>query len=121
MPFTEKENKALEEGRFFLEEGRFFHDYLKHLTTLSSGSILIVATFLDRLFPKPAWKSLVAVAIISFLVSLTATVLLSTVMIVNLGEEDDYDGLGAVLFFCSVMGFVAGMISLGAFIVQNLF
>jgi hypothetical protein len=114
MPYTEEEKKAV-------DEGRFFHDYLKHLTTLSSGSILIVATFLDRLFPKPAWKSLVAVAIISFLVSLTATVFMSTVLVVNMGGEDDYDRLLAVLFFLSVMGFVAGMISLGAFTVLNLF
>ena len=33
-----------------IEEIKFLADYVKHLTTLSTGSILIVATFLEKLF-----------------------------------------------------------------------
>jgi hypothetical protein len=45
-------------------------DYLKHLTTLNTGSILIVATFLEKLFEQPKWNVLVGVSLVSFIVSI---------------------------------------------------
>ena len=38
---------------------KLWSDYLKHLTTLSTGSILLIATFLEKLFSQPRWKAAV--------------------------------------------------------------
>jgi hypothetical protein len=40
-----------------LEEGnKLFYDVFKHLTTLSTGSILILVAFLENLFVDPQYK-----------------------------------------------------------------
>lgn len=41
-------------------------DHFKHITTLSSGFILVMVAFLEKFFAKPEWKSLVIVAFVSF-------------------------------------------------------
>jgi hypothetical protein len=45
-------------------------DFLKHVTTLSSGSILLLATFLEKLFHKPHLGFLVAISFVCFAVSI---------------------------------------------------
>jgi len=46
----------------FLEGQKLFHDTFKHLTTLNTGSILILATFLEKFFKVPTWKILIPMA-----------------------------------------------------------
>jgi hypothetical protein len=41
-------------------------DFFKHLTTLDTGSILLLAAFLEKLFSNPHWKILVAVSFFGF-------------------------------------------------------
>ena len=44
---------------YFFEAQKLGYDTVKHLTTLSSGTIIILATFLGDLFKVPEWKILV--------------------------------------------------------------
>ena len=44
------------------ESWKLQYDIYKHLTTLSTGSILLLITFLEKLFARPIWKWLVIVA-----------------------------------------------------------
>ncbi len=41
-------------------------DYLKLLTTLSTGAILIIVAFLDKVFKSPQWVVLIAVSLGGF-------------------------------------------------------
>ena len=38
-------------------------DYAKHLTTLSTGSIVLLTVFAEKVFPTPIWTALMAVSI----------------------------------------------------------
>jgi len=64
----------LELARIGLEGHKLDHDTYKHLTTLSTGSMLLLATFLEKVFQKPSWKFLVTAAFVSFIVSVGASV-----------------------------------------------
>lgn len=59
--------KSLEEG-FKLQ-----YDFYKHLTTLSTASILLLVTFIEKIFPQPKWKMLVGVSFILLLISILAS------------------------------------------------
>jgi len=48
---TEKDSeKADQEGE------KLYFDSMKHLTTLSTGSVLLLVTFLEKLFSSPRWR-----------------------------------------------------------------
>jgi O-antigen/teichoic acid export membrane protein len=66
-PETDRE-KSDEEGE------KLFFESMKHLTTLSTGSILLLVTFLEKLFSNPRWKALIAVTLVSFVVSIVCSV-----------------------------------------------
>lgn len=51
------------------------HDSFKHLTTLSTGSILILATFLDKFFAGPEWKILIGVTFTFLAISIFLSVI----------------------------------------------
>lgn len=55
-----------------LEAQKLYYDLVKHLTTLSSGSILLIATLVDKLFATPHYMWLIVIVLISFLFSITA-------------------------------------------------
>lgn len=55
---TEKDFfKADQEGE------KLYFDSMKHLTTLNTGSVLLLVTFLEKLFSSPRWRVLVAVSL----------------------------------------------------------
>ncbi|HEX8473001.1 MAG TPA: hypothetical protein VF666_03130 [Pyrinomonadaceae bacterium] len=58
------EKKALEEG------WKLHYDTCKHLTTLSTGSILIMVAFIEKLFTNPTLKGLVALSFGLFVLSI---------------------------------------------------
>lgn len=56
-----------------IERYKLLAEYYKHLTTLSTGSIVLLAAFLTaflkQLPAQPEWKFFVALALVSFIVS----------------------------------------------------
>jgi cytochrome c oxidase assembly factor CtaG len=49
-------------------------DYFKHLTTLSTGSIVFLGSVLEKLFSEPAWKPLVYISFAGFVICVVASV-----------------------------------------------
>ena len=49
-----------------LESYRAERDFYKHLTTLSTASVVLIATFLVKVFPNPEWKELVNTSMSGF-------------------------------------------------------
>jgi hypothetical protein len=41
-----------------IERYKSIAEYLRHITALSTGSIVLISTFLEKLFPQPQWKCL---------------------------------------------------------------
>jgi hypothetical protein len=44
-------------------------DFIKHVNGLSTGAIVLVTVFLEKIFPQPRFRAYIAVALIAFLVS----------------------------------------------------
>ena len=76
-----KENGSRKASEITIEERaredgwKLLFDYFKHLTTLSTGSILILVTLLEKLFTNPRWKWLAVVALGSFVLSIFFAIL----------------------------------------------
>lgn len=110
------------------EWAKFWVDYLKHLTTLSTGSILLVVTFLEKLSSRPHWKWAVITTVAALLLSVLGSVVALTVMAVNVDiwdTEDDAsshggDGFARAGLYASWGGFVLGILSLALFAIRNL-
>lgn len=53
-------------------------EYLQYLTTLSTGSILLIATFWEKLSAKPAWKPAVALSLAGFMLTVLSSTFVYT-------------------------------------------
>jgi len=95
MPDNAKE--TLEALETLKEVLKYPYDYIKHMTILSSGSILIIIAILEGVFKEPKDIGIVMASIVSFVLSLICSLILMSI-IANL-----------VLYITSIYGFyVAG-------------
>ena len=97
-------------------------EYLRHLTTLSAGAIVLQVGFLERLFPDPKYKALVAISIVSFTASIMASVVSQWGLLSFLGhrsvEKGTKTGCSVILIFVC---FVIGVLTAVVFALINLF
>lgn len=104
-----------------LEGRKLYFDMVKHLTTLSSGSILVVATLVEKLFDKPRHLWIVVIVLIAFLVSvisgLMSMLLTSTEVRRELEPADKATKINTGLV--SIVAFIAGYILFFAYFVSN--
>lgn len=108
------------------EEGRkLFYDAMKHLTTLNTGAILILTTFLDKMFSTQRWGFLIIAIFVSFIVStfLSFSSMLNFAHILYHGENVSKKRERQSLFIYRGAGlaFVLGLVALTIFSVRNLF
>jgi|WetSurMetagenome_2_1015567.scaffolds.fasta_scaffold818177_1 hypothetical protein len=106
------------------------YDSIKHLTTISTGSILLIIGFLEKLFPKPEWKFLVGIALLTFALTILANLALCRLISFNfeyLFERNlvEFGKKNAIKFMAyTILGplfFYIGIISLITFAFKNLF
>ncbi len=101
-------------------------DFLKHLTTLNTGSILLLVTFLEKLFNKPEWQELIGVAFLSFGVSIVGCLTIHFWSIIDVEDGSEIEITKICVFFRRVLailafgGFLIGLISLIVFALKNL-
>ena len=120
------QEKEISPSPSHLEFHKAFYDYLKHLSTISTGSIVLLAAFLEKIFAQPRWKPLIAVSVAGFLVTVVASVVTYSVMVLSFprpGIETKKWEKDLVIFaiLFTWLGFFSGVISLAVFIVKNLF
>jgi hypothetical protein len=104
------------------EKQRFLADYLKHLTTLSTWSILLIGSFLEKLFSHPHWKLLVIVALVGFLISILGATLSFTMVVGNFDDElkDVESSIAMVGIAACWVGFISGIFCLTIFTIKNI-
>jgi hypothetical protein len=108
-----------------LELFKAMADYLKHVTTLSTGSIVLITTFLEKLFAKPEWKIIVVVSIVGFMVSVLSSMIAYTILILyenplNSEETPTWAAqLGTFGMFSTWIGFLIGILTLAIFALRN--
>ena len=82
MKPTGHKNKAigaqqykLEKDKYFLQVDGMWFEFLKHMTTISTGVIIIIATLLGNKFIIPKSSSLILFSFSCFIISLVGSVL----------------------------------------------
>jgi len=113
----------------FVEEAKFISEYLKHIATLDTGSIVIMATFLQKVV-QPVASSLISLATICLVISLTGVVITQHFLAVTVSHSTEdvknipttYERLVyRVSTIIAFIGFIIGLSLLGAFIVYGVF
>lgn len=112
----QQKRQALLEGR------KLFYDAFKHITTLSTGSILLLITFLDKVFKNPASLWLFVLSTISFVVSMTISVVVMMILagaITNRGLEKEDRKMVTLVIGTAISSFFVGVIVFIIFALQN--
>lgn len=113
-----------------LEASKLSFESMKHLTTLDTGAILLMVTFLEKLFANNReWTSLIGIALVLFILSIVAAVsaLMQTAAIHRaIAINDVPDWRYRELFrmwtkTIALCAFVFGIICLGTFALKNLY
>src|SRR5688500_15628505 len=68
------EEKKIGNEKTLLESEKLYFDAMKHLTTLSSGSVLLLATFLEKFSKGPEWRWLLIATFCCFILSIISSV-----------------------------------------------
>ncbi len=113
-----------------LEGYKQFHDSLKQMATLSTGAIGVVVAFVEKLFPNPAWKWAIAVALIFLVASLFLGItgmFLQAIETMNKEAagsskkyRDDWERVGKFMAL-SLYSFFLGVVCIGVFFARNYF
>lgn len=103
---------------------KIYFDYVKHLSTLATGSIILEVTFLEKVFPHPRWKFFAALSLIAFTLSVISSLALYHLTVTAAGRSvvrssDDY--FGRIVLWLVLLCFLMGITSLTVFGVKNLF
>lgn len=107
-----------------LESEKLYYDAMKHLTTLSSGSILLIITFIEKLFKDPRNKFLVVITLCSFVFSILcslSSMLQSANYIKHSGKKfrDLETKIKLIIYILSIAAFFLGFTCLVIFAVIN--
>ncbi len=97
------------------------HDTYKHLTTLSTGAILILTTFLEKFFQQPKWKFLIGITLISLIISTIASVvaMFGISNDVTTGKDTGNLVFRGTVILISCGGFLLGMLCFVIFALRN--
>jgi len=101
-------------------------DFFKHLTTLSTGSIVILATFREKLAPQSHWLPLAAVAAGGFVLTVLGTVISHAILAFRAEQSkfDETKGVSAIVelitFSLAALAFFVALACLALFAIRNL-
>lgn len=106
-----------------IENHKAFSEYLRFLVTLSTGSIVVLTSFIEKLAAQPKYGALIVVSLVAFLVSIISCVLAYTVITfylgVNVGEKATR--ILVVTLPSAWISFLVALIGLTIFGITNLF
>ena len=94
-------------------------EWCKHIATLSTGSILLMVSFLEKLSKQPEWKFLLPVALSAFIFAILGTL---GIQLEHLIEEKykKPSQFGLISALSTLFGFLIGITALAAFGFVNL-
>ncbi|MEC8859566.1 MAG: hypothetical protein VYE29_06120 [Pseudomonadota bacterium] len=107
-----------------LHEVTHFYDYLKHLATLSTGSLLLLVAVAERFANNPEWGILFGGSIAFLLISIISSLICMFFVLSNerycCGEDPEWE-IDTIIFSFLVTGafFILGVFSLVVFAIKN--
>jgi len=107
-----------------IEKRKLTIDIFKHTTTLSAGSIVVLATFLSQDIASLSGKSFLVLSLIGFLLSILCSFFAMLILLGNIQDMIKIAGTSThkflrLLIFGLIAGFSAGVICLICFIISN--
>lgn len=127
MAKTEIMGESIEsKEKAYLEAQKLVFDGFKHVTTISTGAILILVAFLEKVFTTPKWKLLIAVSFAGFIISTVCAVICMHITAFDMrsyGEEDSVSNsiVATVALVGTISSFLIAISSLVIFSLRNFF
>jgi hypothetical protein len=109
-----------------LESYRAERDFYKHLTSLSTASVVLIATFLEKAFPDPEWKFLVNISLGGFAVSVVGCAIMYALAVLDTDSELSLHAqmptrwVGWLPITAGLGGFFVGIAAVAAFAMHNI-
>lgn len=114
--------RELHEDR--VERMKLLYDLNKHLTTLSTGTLLLMAGLFGQVFKAPVWKLLAAGAFVLFASCVVACVFAMFGFAMysrsTFSTPEDPVNLGVKAFVIALVLFVLAIVSFAIFALKNL-
>ena len=119
------DNDSKEYISFQIERYKALLDYSKQLTTLSTGSIVLIAGFIEKAFPSPEWETLTVLSLVAFMVSIISAVIAHTMFIFDFPPHKSEQEVWVAIFgggglVFAWTGFLVGIVCLAIFAAKNL-
>lgn len=112
---------AAERNKRYVEGEKLLFDIWKHLTTLSSGAILVLIALLEKLLKQTIhWRWLIVISIGSFLTSTMWSVTGMLQISISLRQSESFGKLGKATGLITLTLFGMGLLSLLIFACRNL-
>jgi hypothetical protein len=108
-----------------LEHCKFQVDYLKFLTSLSTGAILIIAAFLGKAVENPVWQWLVGVSLVGFFLALVLCLFLFCILAAHVDSAIDrkkvtVEIISAIANMGAILSFLIAILALVIWCLKNL-
>lgn len=103
-----------------IDRYKSLYEYLKHLTTLSTGSIVLLSTFLEKILKAKKWEFLIIAAIVALLFSVVCSTITYSLLIIDFpgrkSTEKEWEKIvGGLSLIGAWSGFLIGISSLAIF------
>jgi ABC-type molybdate transport system permease subunit len=108
-----------------IERYKSVFEYLKHLVSLSTGSIVILATFLEKIVKSQEWKIFRILALLGFLFTVICSTVAYSLLIFDFPgrktkTKEWENAVGGFALIFSWIGFVIGIISVSVYTIKNI-
>ena|SRR2546425_10985848 len=109
-----------EDDKARTEGAKLMFESIKHLTTLSTGSILVLVALLEKVFKNPHWKALMVIAFACFTLSMLASVRLMVFLSGHVGRRGESMQPGIPFYVTGIWSFFVAVVCFVLFVVRNL-
>lgn len=121
---TENKLSESEYAKQYVEAQKVVFDYIKHLTTLNTGAIAILAIFLEKFFKSPHYKIVIILSFVVFIISIVFLSLSALGIIRSIRTPSDVsDGLvrfTSLNFILGIISFIVGILSIAILVIKNM-
>jgi uncharacterized membrane protein YidH (DUF202 family) len=108
-----------------VERMKLMYDLSKHITTLSTGTLLLMAGLFDKVFKLPVWTPLAGASVLCFALCVVCCVIamfgFAMYSQTTWQTEEDPVNFGSKAFSIAIIIFVFGIISFTIFSIRNIY
>jgi hypothetical protein len=119
----EKPHDELELTRQYVEAQKVTFDYVKHVTALDTGSIIVMTVLLEKFFKVPEWSFLIPITFVGFIMSIAALTLTSFGIILSIRTPDKISkslaDFTSLTFIAGIIFFFIGIIAISLLAIKN--